>query len=54
MDVIAFCVEYTEYDSFKELQLDYSNLEIEDLDGFRERTEVIEIPNTSAIIIRDF
>ncbi len=54
MDVIAFCVEYTEYDSFKELQLDYSNLEIEDLEGFRERTEIIEVPNTSALIIRDF
>ena len=54
MDVIAFCVEYTEYDSFEELKEDYSHLEIEDLEGFEEMTTVIKIENTQGIIIRDF
>ena len=54
MDVIAFCVEYTEYDSFRELNEDYSHLNIKDLEGFEEMTTVIEIENTQGIIIRDF
>jgi len=54
MDVIAFCVEYSEYDSFEELNEDYSNLEIENLEGFEDYTDVIKIPNTNGIIIRDF
>ena len=54
MDVIAFCVEYTEYDSFEELNEDYSHLNIKDLEGFEEMTTVIEIENTQGIIIRDF
>ena len=50
----AKILKYTEYDSFEELNEDYSHLNIKDLEGFEEMTTVIEIENTRGIIIRDF
>lgn len=47
-DPIALCCEYTEYESLKELQGNYNDIEsIEDLE---ERTVVISIDNDSFII----
>jgi len=48
LDVIALCCEYTEYDSFEDLQKDYPD--IEDRDDLNEHTAVIPIDVDSFII----
>jgi hypothetical protein len=55
LDVIALCVEYTEYESFTELKKEYSD--IETLDDLRDKTTVIEITpgvEDGALIIQQF
>lgn len=52
LDPIAFCCEYTEYDSFKELQENYSD--IETMEELRDHTAVIEIEGTDRFIIQDY
>jgi len=50
LDVIALCCEYTEYESLKELQKDYTS--IETMEGLQEQTQVIEIEGTDGFIIQ--
>ena len=52
LDVIAICCEYTEYDSFKELQGDYSD--IKSRKELEERTYVIPVEGTNRLIIQQF
>ena len=52
LDVIGLCCDFSEYESFEEIQEAYSNLEIDSLDDLRERTAVIEFKY--GIIIQDF
>ena len=57
LDVVAFCCDYTEYDSLKDLNADYQDSRYEKgytLDDIREETVVIEIPNTERFIIGVF
>ena len=51
-DPIAWCVEYSEYENFKELQDNYT--EIENTEELLERTAVIPIEGTERFIIQDF
>jgi len=44
LDVIALCCNYSEYDSFKELQEDYSD--IRTMEELEERTTVIAVQET--------
>jgi hypothetical protein len=43
LDIIALCCEYTEYESFEELQKQYPN--IEDFEDLNNHTTVIEVDN---------
>lgn len=52
-DVIAMCCEYTEYDSLAEVQANYDNLELDDVDALRDHTFVIELQDGS-LVIQDF
>ena len=55
LDVVAFCCDYTEYDSLEDFSNDYSDKWLRvTMDRIREETEVIEIPNTERFIIREF
>ena len=51
-DPIAFRCEYSEYDCFKDIQEDYQN--IENIDDLKDKTTIIEIPNSERIIIRNY
>lgn len=48
LDVIALCCEFSEYESFEELQADYSDYET--LSDFQDDTLAIEVGNGSIII----
>lgn len=50
LDVIELCCEFTEYESFEELQVDYPS--IEDFDDLHNYTPVIEFDG--GVIIVDF
>ena len=52
LDVIAFCCEYSEYESLKEFKENYGE-DYESLEDIKNSTTVIEIDN-SRFIIRDF
>ena len=54
-DMVGICCDYTEYDSIKDFNADYSNYEDGyTLDDIREETVVIEIPGTERFIIGVF
>ena len=54
-DMVGICCEYSEYDSLKDFNADYSNYEDGyTLDDIREETVVIEIPDTERFIIGEF
>ena len=48
LDIIAFCCEYTEYESLDELKENYTN--IDSMDELQNNTTVIKIDNDSFII----
>ena len=48
-DPIAFRCEYNEYDNLKEVQDDYEG--IETIDDLRDKTTVIEVPNSEKLVI---
>lgn len=49
LDVIAFCCEYTEYDTLKDFQADYGE-EYESIESISDATTLIPIDNESFII----
>tara|TARA_R100000008_G_scaffold36232_1_gene20662 strand:+ start:261 stop:560 length:300 start_codon:yes stop_codon:yes gene_type:complete len=51
LDVIAICCEYTEYDSLEEVLNDYN---LETRQDLEDRTIVIDIPNSKALIVVQF
>ena len=53
MDPIAFCCEYTEYESLDDLRKQ-AYPDIKDMDDLREHTTVIEIDGTDRFIIQDY
>ena len=54
MDVIALCVQFTEYDSLEECLQEIGNDDIKTLEDLRDHTIVIEIEDSEAIIISEF
>ena len=50
-DAIAYCCEYTEYDSFEDVKKNY---DVEDLEHLEQNTTVLKIPNTSRLIIQNY
>ena len=48
LDVIALCCDFTEYDSFEDLQKEYPD--IETIDDLRDETFVIEFNHGSLIV----
>lgn len=57
-DPIAWCCEYSEYDSladaYKELRYDYTYVEGEAREYFEDNTTIIEVDGSSHIILQDF
>ena len=50
-DPIAYCCEYTEFDSFEDVKKNY---DVEDLEHLEQNTIVLKIPNTSRFIIQNY
>ena len=54
-DVVAISMDFTEYENLEEIKKDYANsIYINNIDDLRDYTQVIEIPNTTRLIIQDF
>ena len=51
-DPVSFRCSYTEYESLSEIKENYND--IETLDDLRDRTTVIEIPNSEKLIIENY
>lgn len=54
LDVIALCVQFTEYDSLEECLQEIGNDDIKTLEDLQDHTIVIEIEGTEGIIISEF
>ena len=52
LDVVAICCDYTEYDNLNDFNAEYKYQYT--MDELLEDTEVIEIPDTERLIIREF
>ena len=50
-DPIAYCCEYTEFDSFKDVQINY---DVKTLKELGDKTSIIKIPNTERLIIQNY
>ena len=50
-DPIAYCCEYTEFDSFKDVQINYDIKTLEDL---QDKTTVLKIPNSEKLVIQNY
>ena len=53
-DPIAICCEFSEYENLNEIKKSYSSVEINNIDGLRYHTNVIEIDDSDKLIIQDF
>jgi len=51
-DPISFRCEYNEYDNLKEVKDNYEG--IETIDDLRDKTAVIEVPNSEKLIIQAY
>ena len=51
LDPIAYCCEFSEYDSFEDVKKNYN---VEDLEHLEQNTIVLKIPNTSRLIIQNY
>lgn len=52
LDPVAYCCEFTEYDTFEELQDVYP--QIKTMEQLRDNTSVIEIENSESFIIQNY
>ena len=50
-DPIAFCCEYTEFDSFEDAKKNY---DVEDLEHLEQNTTVLKIPNSEKLIVQNY
>ena len=50
-DPIAYCCEYTEFDSFKDVQINY---DVKTLKELEDKTSIIKIPNSEKLIIQNY
>ena len=50
-DPIAYCCEYTEFDSFEDVKINY---DVKTLKELEDKTSIIKIPNTERLIIQNY
>ena len=50
-DPIAYCCEYTEFDSFKDVQINY---DVKTLKELEDKTTVIKILNSEKLVIQNY
>ena len=50
-DPIAYCCEFSEYDSFEDVKKNY---DVEDLEHLEQNTIVLKIPNSEKLIIQNY
>ena len=50
-DPIAYCCEYTEFDSFKDVQVNY---DVKTLKELEDKTTVLKIPNSEKLIVQNY
>ena len=50
-DPIAYCCEFSEYDSFEDVKKNY---DVKDSEHLEQNTTVLKIPNTSRFIIQNY
>ena len=53
-DPIAWCCEYTEYESLKDFQEQHDKFDFKCVDDIREVTSVIEIDGSDRLIVQNF
>ena len=53
-DPVDICCTYHEYESFEEIQEQYSNLDIKSISELKDYTMVLEIPDSDRLIILQF
>jgi len=53
LDIIAICCDYTEFKSLKDFQDNYNDV-YKSIEDIEDRTDVIQIPDSEAFIIRNF
>jgi hypothetical protein len=54
LDIIGLCCEYAEYENLAEFQKDYNAEEYPTIEAIRDKTQVIEIPESNGFIIQQF
>ena len=50
-DPIAYCCEYTEFDSFEDVKINY---DIKTLEELQDKTTVLKIPNSEKLVIQNY
>ena len=50
-DPIAYCCEYTEFDSFEDVKKNY---DVETLEKLQDKTTVLKIPNSEKLVIQNY
>tara|TARA_R100001440_G_scaffold657_1_gene2034 strand:- start:145 stop:447 length:303 start_codon:yes stop_codon:yes gene_type:complete len=53
-DPIAWCCEYTEYESLEDFQKQHDKFDFESIDDIKEVTSVIEIDGSDRLIVQNF
>jgi hypothetical protein len=50
-DPIAYCCEYTEFDSFEDVKINY---DVKTLEELQDKTTVLKIPNSEKLVIQNY
>ena len=50
-DPIAYCCEYTEFDSFEDVKKNY---DVKTLEELQDKTTVLKIPNSEKLVIQNY
>ena len=50
-DPIAYCCEYTEFDSFEDVKKNY---DVETLEKLQDKTTVLKIPNSEKLVVQNY
>ena len=53
LDIISICCDYSEFKSLKDFQDNYNDV-YKSIEDIEDRTDVIQIPDSEAFIIRNF
>ena len=54
-DIVAISCDFSEFENLEDVKKEYGNaIWVNNIDDLRDYTQVIEIPNTTRLIIKDF